>query len=290
MLRNRPNHTCCRLAAPSSKGGALRLELLAESTGGRAEPLAFLLLHGICTSAAIWRPHFLPAVAAAGYDCYALSFRGHGRSDGQDRLAVTTLGDYVEDLASTLAQLDRPVVVVGFSLGGAVLQAYLRRSNGLAGAVLMGSVPPYGLAGASLQLFMRDGSAWQSLFAATQLGLRHADPESVRRLLFSERVTAEAYAAFLAESQEESPLIGLQLQGWPPFAPLPWQRPALPPILVLGGGEDRLVSPLEARATAAYYGADCRILEGMPHMMMLEPDWSRAVDSLLDWAGARVRA
>ncbi len=291
MLRVGPfNRYFVILERVSSKGGVVRLELLAESARGRAEPIAFLFLHGICTSAAIWRPYLLPALAGAGYDCFALSFRGHGRSEGQERLAFTTLGDYVEDLERTLARLDRPVVAVGFSLGGAVLQAYLRRGHRLAGAVLMGSVPPYGLVSASLQLFFRDAFAWRSLMAANQLGLRHGDHESVRRVLFSNRIAPEAYAAFLAESQEESPLIGLQLQGWPPFAPLPWQLAGLPPMLVLGGGEDRLVPPAELRATATYYGADCRLLPGMPHMMMLEPDWRRAADAILEWAGASVSA
>lgn len=102
----------------------------------------------------------------AGYEAHALSFRGHGRSEGRARLAFTGLGDYVEDLETTLKRLaPRPLVVVGYSLGGAVLQAALRH---LAGAVLLASVPPYGLAGAGLRLLFRDAAAWSQLMAATQ--------------------------------------------------------------------------------------------------------------------------
>lgn len=261
----------------------MELELVAEpARGGRRRP-ALLFLHGICSNAAIWRPFFLPAFAAAGYDSYALSLRGHGRSAGRERLGVTTLSDYVEDLRATLARLARPTVVVGFSLGGAVLQASLPRAPNLAGAVLLAAVPPYGLASAGLRLLFRDAWAWQSLVTANQWGLRHADAESIARTIFTERVSPQVHADFLAGADEESPLVGLQLQGWPPFAPLPWQLADLPPLLVMGGGADRLVPPEEVRATAAYYGQEALVLPELPHMLMLEPEWRQPVAALLDW-------
>ncbi len=261
----------------------MQLEVIEARASGSRQPFALLFLHGICTSATLWQHSFLPASATAGFDSYALSFRGHGRSEGRERLSYTTLSDYVADLEQTVQRLARPLVVVGFSLGGAVLQAYLRRKNDLAGAVLLCSVPPHGLALASMRLFFSDALAWSSLLAANQLGLRHSDPQSLRRALFSERVDPEIYAEFLSLAEEESPLIGMQLQGWPPFAPSPFRFDALPPILVMGGGDDRLMPPDEVRATASYYRTKAKILPGMPHMMMLEPDWQRAHAELLGW-------
>ncbi len=139
--------------------------------------------------------------AAAGFDSYALSFRGHGASEGSARLPYTTLDDYVEDLDRTVRRLARPLVVIGFSLGGAVLQSYLMRRPNLAGGVLMAS--------AALRLFFRDTRAWSSLFAANQLGLRHTDAVSLRRALFTKAVDLAVYAEFLSLAEKESPLVGM---------------------------------------------------------------------------------
>ncbi|MEQ8651224.1 MAG: alpha/beta fold hydrolase [Kiloniellales bacterium] len=268
----------------------MQLELIEARASGPSQPVALLFLHGICTSASLWQRFFLPASAAAGFDSLALSFRGHGRSEGRERLAYTTLSDYVADLEQTIERLARPLVVVGFSLGGAVLQAYLRRRSDLAGAVLLCSVPPHGLALAGLRLFFSDALAWSSLLAANQFGLRHSDPAALRRTLFSERIDPAVYAEFLTLAEEESPLIGMQLQGWPPFAPSPFRSDALPPMLVMGGGADRLVPPDEVRATARYYRTQATILPGMPHMLMLERNWQRAHDGLLAWLRQNVAA
>lgn len=261
----------------------MQLEVIEARASGPRTPLAVLFLHGICTSASLWQGNFLQATAAAGYDSYALSFRGHGGSAGRERLAFTTVSDYVADLEQTVDRLARPLVVVGFSLGGAVLQSYLRRRNDLAGAILLASVPPHGLALAGLRLFFRDWAAWSSLVAANQLGLRHADPGSLRRTLFSQRVDPAVYAEFLTLAEEESPLVGMQLQGWPPFAPSPFRFDALPPMLVVGGAEDRLMPPDEVRATASYYRTKAKILPAMPHMLMLEPDWRLVHVELMGW-------
>ncbi len=266
----------------------MNLEVIGAAAEGRKRPVALLFLHGICTSASLWQGNFLEASAAAGYDSFALSFRGHGESEGRERLGYTTLSDYVADLEQTVERLNRPLVVVGFSLGGAVLQAYLRRRRDLTGAVLLCSAPPHGLAAAGLRLMLRDVGAWSSLFAASQCSLKHANPASLRRALFREPLDPEVYQRFLAMSDEESPLIGMQLQGWPPFAPSRLSLDSLPPILVMGGAEDRLLPPEEVRATGSYYRSKARLLPGLPHMVMLDPDWRRAHQELLSWLGETV--
>lgn len=268
----------------------MKLEVIEAQARGAKSDVALLFLHGICSSAALWQHTFLPASAMVGFDSFALSFRGHGGSEGRDRLPYTTLGDYVEDLERTVDRLNRPLIVVGFSLGGAVLQAYLRERQHLVGAVLLCSVPPQGLASAGMKLFFRDWEAWSNLMAANQLGSRHADAGSLRRALFTEALEPEAYQAFLDQVEDEAPLVGWQLQGWPPFAPPRNQVQGLPPMLAIGGGRDRLVPPEEVRETAAYYDCAVRVVPGMPHMLMLEPDWQRAFAELLSWMRLTVAA
>ncbi len=78
-------------------------------------------------------------------------------------------------------------------------------------------------------------------------------------------------------------MIGFELQGIRPFAPMPWQAP---PMLVVGGSEDRFIRREDLWATAAWYGAEAEILPGLSHSLMLDPDWKRAADALLAWLDA----
>jgi pimeloyl-ACP methyl ester carboxylesterase len=111
-------------------------------------------------------------------------------------------------------------------------------------------------------------------------GAFHADPTIMRHGLFSDDLPDAVFARFLARVQEESRQFGLELQGWPPFAPTPWQAPR---TLVLGGTDDRFVPAAEVWRTAAYYGTPPVIISRLAHTLMLDPRWERAAEALLAW-------
>jgi hypothetical protein len=52
---------------------------------------------------------------------------------------------------------------------------------------------------------------------------------------------------------------------------------------VLGAEGDRLCLPDDVRATARHHGVDPVIVPGLAHMLMLEPDFDRALVPLLAW-------
>jgi len=84
-----------------------------------------LFVHGAWYADRCWAEHFLPCFAARGYVTHALGVRGHGGSDGRERLPWTSIADYVADVEQIVAQLGRTLVLVGHSMGGFVLQHYL---------------------------------------------------------------------------------------------------------------------------------------------------------------------
>jgi len=242
-----------------------------------------LLVHGICVGAWVWEEHFMPYLADAGFEVHALSLRGHGASAGRERLNDWRLADYTDDLKSVIAGMGPgPLAVVGHSLGGAVVQDWLRVGGNAdgqtSGVALLASVPPWGLAYSAWQMMLMSPDLFHQM---ARLGPEGAlDPAIMRRNLFSHDLPDEAYARFLRRVQGESRHVGIELQGWRPFAPMPWQAPR---TLVLGGLEDRFIRPDAVRATATYYGVAPVLVPGLAHALMLEPRWRDAAQPLRDW-------
>ena len=105
---------------------------------------AVLYLHGFVDY--FFHPHVGDALAAAGYDTYALELRDHGRSivPGRPPNETTDLAVYTEeiDAAVRLLRVDHDVVVLlGHSTGGltAALWADARRGRGLVDALVLNS-------------------------------------------------------------------------------------------------------------------------------------------------------
>lgn len=137
-----------------------------------------------------------------------------------------------------------------------------------------------------MRLLLNAPGAWGSLAMANAFGLGVVHPDQMRGVLVSDRVDDAVFGAFIASAGDESPLVGFELQGWRPFAPEPWRLGDLPPVMVIGGSEDGLVSVADLRGTASYYGVEPTVLDRLSHLLMLEPDWRRAADPILEWLAA----
>lgn len=100
-------------------------------------PKGFIVLvHGICHGAWCWE-NFINFFAAQGYQCYAVSLRGHSYSEGKENLNSFTLSDYVEDVKTVVDMCATKPFLVGHSMGGAVVQQYIGKySDTVQGAVL----------------------------------------------------------------------------------------------------------------------------------------------------------
>lgn len=258
----------------------MTLEVLYAAGRGRSRSVDVVLVHGIFVGAWVWEQHFMPYLAEAGYNVHAVSLSGHGQSCGHHRLGSITLSDYTADLKEATAGIARPVVVVGHSMGGAVVQNAIASGARFAGAALMASVPPGGLMAANLAMMWTWPMLWRELSNMSTAGLRGADLEVLRDGLFSGSIDTPAFERFTARGGGESPIIGFELQGMRPFAPAPWQAP---PMLVVGGTEDRLIRREDLLATASWYGVEAHCLPGLSHTMMLDPSWQSAADTLLGW-------
>lgn len=68
---------------------------------------------------------------------------------------------------------------------------------------------------------------------------------------------------------------------------LPRPRRVTTPLLVLGAGDDMLISAGEVEATARAYGTEAEFFPDMGHDMMLEDGWQAVADRILAWLDER---
>ncbi len=235
-----------------------------------------LLQHGAWHGAWCWE-QWLDYFASLGYEVHAISLPAHGNSSSNKRHTnLYTLGDYVEALASQVNAISPTPVVIGHSMGGAVLQKYLENHQ-LPGAVLLATLPACGMLPMLIRLLRRHPSS--TLKGLLTLNAYHwvGTPELVRDLFLGPDTRIDA-AGLHKRLVSESLSVGLQIMA--PFAKL---NKAKSPVLVLAGEQDALFTVAEEKATAKRYNADCIVFEGQAHNLMIEPAWQRVADTIDDW-------
>jgi pimeloyl-ACP methyl ester carboxylesterase len=256
-----------------------KLEVLSHAPSGKARELPLLFVHGAFTGAWCWEEYFLPFFAEAGYASYAISLSGHGGSGGREYLDSLSIADYVADVAEVVAGFPATPVLIGHSMGGFVVQKFLETHTAPA-AVLMCSVPPQGLMSAAFGMMFSHPGLLTDLNRLMGGGVVALD--ALRDALFAQPVGIDDLSRFYRWSQPEShrAIWDMTLFNLPHPT-----RIADMPLLVLGAEHDHLIAPSLVHMTADRYGVDAEIFPGIGHGLMLERDWRRVAQRILDWLG-----
>ena len=251
----------------------------------RADRPALLFVHGAWQSAWIWQHLWMPYFVSYGYPCYAMSLRGHGRSEGADRVRNTSVMEYAGDVLRVMSQMDEVPVLVGHDMGAFVALKALE-SLSAPGAALIGPVP---IQGTQFKALTRAAmkSHWWAAFRSMLSG-RALDfvksPGVWRSLAFAPDTPPDIAANAVLHLTEESHSAMRDLGGRVPI----YRDRIRTPILVLGGTEDRM-TPLDSMAKVAeLLDAPFERMPRMGHCLMMEPLWREAAARLQDWLEGRI--
>jgi len=236
-------------------------------------------VHGAFCGAWVWEEHFLPYFADNGFESHAVNLRGHDDNGQQGFMHHIGLVDYVEDLDEAVSHLDAPPILIGHSLGGIVVQKWLKEKDA-AGVVLMGSGPPHGMLPSSVGMMWRDPFLVSQLALAQVFGPSVTLADSARKALFSDNLPSNVVNSHFSRGSAESMRVGFELI-WPDLPVPEWNRKI--PIFVLGAENDFFISPVMVRATANIYKTEAVIVPDMAHAMMLEPNWHVAAEHIMAW-------
>jgi pimeloyl-ACP methyl ester carboxylesterase len=258
----------------------MHLELVHAAAQGTRKPLSLVFIHGICNAAWVWQRHFLPYFAGLGYDSYALSLRGHGGSEGREKIRHFSLNDFADDVQRASEQIGAPLVLAGHSLGGAVVQTYIRRGGKASGVILLCAAPPHGLLRAAMHMQTQNPVLAHELRTALTRGIRWANLDIIEKGLFAHAPDPGLRRLFFERMDDVAAEAARQAAGWHPFAPLPW---AMPKLLVMGCERDWFVPAGDVRLTAIYYGVRSVIVKNGAHAIMLDANWQDAAGPMADW-------
>jgi 3-oxoadipate enol-lactonase len=242
---------------------------------GNVDDPPILLSHGVTLDNRVW-VHQLEDLPELGFRAIAYEHRGHGQSVlGEDGHTIDNLA---EDVRTVVEGMDlNGVILVGHSLGGVAMQAFVINfpeiaSERVAGMVLLSSLA-YTLLGSRTSQWKAKLEKWtkrvpdgQWMWDSPNLGF------VVSRLGFGKRpkpshveLVRNMMADCTHETHHDAPraLIGLDL------------TPDLPsikvPTLVIGGSADMITPPASSRRMASLIpGARLELLRDGGHLLMLE--------------------
>jgi pimeloyl-ACP methyl ester carboxylesterase len=260
----------------------MNLEMISKYPLKSCHPMPLLFIHGMMHGAWCWDVHFLQYFAHHGFAAHAVNLRGHGTSEGRERLRWTRIAEYVEDVADVVRRLPSPPILLGHSMGGFVIQKYLE-DHTAPGAVLLSSPSPAGLLGTVLRIAQRHPLAFAKVNVTLSLLPVIATPQLAREAFFSEDVPDEQLLIYWNQMQDESYMALLDMVA----LDLPKPAKITTPLLVLGVAHDNMLAPGEIAATARAYNTQAEIIPDVAHDSMLDPRWQSVAERILAWLDER---
>ncbi len=243
-----------------------------------------LMQHGMWHGAWCWQ-HWQELFAAWGWESHAISLPGHAGSPAQRPVYFCTLDYYLRFLKAEVERLPLKPILMGHSMGGALVQWYFKYvGDDLPAAVL---VAPWDLQanlghGAASRWLKLDplGVLLVSLSGSTRPYIR--TPKHAAQKLISTRAiyTPEALHARLSPES-----VWVMMQHNPPF----WQpaKQVKTPLLWLAGEIDAVIGVEDERRSAACYQADFIVVPEAAHNIMMEHNYRETAEGVHKWLSER---
>jgi len=268
---------------------ARKIHAIHRAASKQTDAPDLLFVHGGYVDSRCWDIHFLPYLTALGHNCHAIDLSGHGLSDGKDTPDRFGIDDYAADLRQAVARLPDKPVLIGHSMGCAVIERFLERDSALA-AVLMAPVPPTGTLGSVMRLALKHPEMFSEITRLSHQGTLSPTSLALMRDIYFSPATQPAELldfAHLIQPESERAIADMLIIGLRHHRP----QPEIP-VLVIGGEQDSLFPPSTVSFTALRWRAQHTRIPDCGHMLMLEHQWRAVADALAHWletAGCRRR-
>jgi len=266
-----------------------KLEVLYSLTTSQYKG-CILCVHGVCHGAWCFE-NFLEFFPKYGFDCFALSFRGHSGSQGHEKLNEFGISDYSEDIKECINYcmsikkiMKSTPFILGHSMGGAVVQNYIgEHSDAVKGAILFAPATAGGMK--KFKTFIDTYFLHKDLRIAAKKasGKEVTDKELFESAFFDKRVPMNDIRVYNKRLQIESKKITLEEL----YKSYTSNYSVNLPILVIGSYEDSYFPESSLNKTYTTYknsknkNIELEILPDLCHDMMLDPAWEKSANIVL---------
>lgn len=246
------------------------------------ESPTILLVHGAWHGAWYWEEFVAPWLREQGHAVETINLPGHGHS-GPERIPFYSIRAYADAVEVVIERSDQPVVAVGHSMGGHVVQKLMeRRPSNLAGAALLASMPPRGVLGVVWYLLRHYPINLLRATFGFDLYQIVRKPELAHELFYAPETDPATVESYWKRAQNESyrALLDMLMLN----LPRPKRTDPALPKWVMGAERDVIFPPKVVHQTARAYGVEAHIYPGMAHSsMVLEDGWQQVAADLCDW-------
>lgn len=252
------------------------IEHIIRQPAKREHQTPLLFLHGAWHGAWCWQS-WMDYFPSLGYETHAISLPGHGNSSMHKRhINFYAFKDYVSALCDQIKTIVPKPVVIGHSLGGAVLQKYLE-NHSIPGAVLLSTLPSHGILPMCLRLLQRHPLPILSGILKLNFYEWVKTPELAQEL-FLNKDTQINITSFQKQLVGESARVAVRLLF--PFAKV---NPNKSPMLCISGDKDAIFTMKDEDRTAKRYNSKNLIIENQAHDLMMESAWKQVADVIDNW-------
>lgn len=248
-----------------------------------------VFVHGVSHGAWCWEK-FVDYFTKIGYACFAVNLRGHG-DDNKNKKG--TLKKYVNDVSRCIdyckifckdnkIPYSKPSLI-GHSMGGGIVEKYMNKnSNKIKNAVLFAPATAQGMRGSAFTTtFSKTGG---NTFP-TILGWR-TNKKLINSNFFVAKTDNKNFTPRITDEKElefyDKRLCSENMLAMWGLIVFKLSKPNIP-VFVIGSDKDAYFPTDSLKKTADFYGTKPMILRGLCHDMMLEPEWEKAAESVLEF-------
>ena len=255
----------------------MKLEIVTKKPKHITHKDQLLFIHG-AAGGAWYFYHYQDYFMNQGFVTHALSLQSHGQSEGKP-IDTLTLDDYVCDVIFAMKEIDAPLIVIGHSMGGAVVLKALEAHPSLFKHVILLSPPPFwgidpksplGLFFGEMMTFLREMRKNETYQGLSLEGL-------LRMTMFNDLIDLDALSIIRKQLVKESQLVRYALLK--PYLKNP--NSLQKTITLIGSYKDHLVSSKDIIEMGKVFMGQTILLEDAPHFMMLAPNWEESAEAIL---------
>ena len=240
-----------------------------------------IFVHGAWHGAWCWEL-FMDYFSDNGYDCYALNLRHHSEPGPKRKNNKIKLNDYVDDLHHSVSNLKQTPILIGHSMGGAIIQRYIKKYD-CKQVVLMASCPPRGNWRTNLNPFnFVFWIVFKRLFSVIFNGFELHEiikrEKEVKQLFFSNNIDNKILKETTTKLTSESITAVCNF-----MYPLKHTSDKSIPMFVVGAKDDKVISEDDFENTHKTYNADFLYIENIAHDMMLDTNYLIVAENIFHW-------